>query len=139
MSKRTEAKKVRRNKRRVSRDARWIPDSVLNELATSDVTNLAAELELLDERITERGWTFDDEQSDDEFAIWFYAPSGAEVGNNGLEPVTTIWMFAPEGGELVHLVLAGTAEDVQLTPDEFFDHVEAIESYRAGDALPALD
>ena len=48
-------------------------------------------------------------------------------------------MFAPDGGELVHLVLVGTAEDVQLTPDEFFDHVEAIESYRAGDALPALD
>ena len=48
-------------------------------------------------------------------------------------------MFAPEGGEVVHLVFVGTDEDVPLTPDEFFDHIEAIESYRAGDPLPALD
>ena len=41
---------------------------------------LVEDLESFDSRITERGWTFDDDQSDEEFVIWFYPPSGAEVG-----------------------------------------------------------
>ena len=136
MSKASEAKKARRQKRQAARDANWIPEPLLNEL-TDDI-ELAAELERFDERITERGWTFDDEKSDEEFAIWFYEPSGTEVGNDGLEPVTTIWMFAPEGAEFVHLVLVGSAEESLLTPDEFFDRIEAIESYRVADRLPTF-
>ena len=136
MSRGTEAKKARRKKRRVARDANWIPESLLNEL--TDNVELAALLERFDERITERGWMFDDERSDEEFAIWFYEPSGADVGNDGLEPVTTIWMFAPEGGQLVHLVLVGTAEERLLSPDEFFERLDTIESYRVGDPHPAL-
>ncbi len=42
----------------------------------SDDIEVAAELEDFDERITKRGWAFDEEQSDDEFAIWFYALVG---------------------------------------------------------------
>ncbi|MGH3674944.1 MAG: hypothetical protein ACRDU5_04255 [Mycobacterium sp.] len=131
MSRRTDAKKARREKRRAARDANWIPEGILDELAEDVV--LVEELERFDARITERGWTFDDEQSDEEFAIWFYPPSGAEVGD-GLEPVTTIWMFAPEDAELVHLVRVGTAVDVRLSPEEFFARLDEIEAYRSGDS-----
>jgi hypothetical protein len=58
VSRASAAKKARRNKRQAARDQRWIPDSVLTELETSEAVNLAAALELLNERITERGWTF---------------------------------------------------------------------------------
>jgi hypothetical protein len=33
-------------------------------------------------------------------------------------------------------MLAGTAEDSEFTPEEFFGHVDAIEAYRAGNAPP---
>ena len=54
-------------------------------------------------------------------------------------PVTTIWMSADEDAEIVHLMLAGTAEDSEFTPDEFFEHIDAIEAYRCGDPLPEFD
>ena len=41
-----------------------------------DDVELVEGLESFDSRITERGWTFDDDQSDEEFVIWFYPPSG---------------------------------------------------------------
>jgi hypothetical protein len=136
MSKPSTDKAARRKKRRAARDERWISDTVLNELSVTDVVNVAAELELFDQRVTERGWTFDDEQSDDDFAIWFYEPSGAEVGGDGVEPVTTVWMFAGDDGELVHVVLVGTADEQLFTPEGFFEQIEAIESYRIGDPHP---
>ena len=74
---RAHAKKARRNKRRAARDARWLPATVLDGL--SDDIELAAALEQFDERITERGWAFDEELSDDESALWYYPPSAAEV------------------------------------------------------------
>jgi hypothetical protein len=131
VSKRTDAKKARREKRRAARDVNWIPESVIDELA-EDVL-LVEDLERFDARVTERGWAFDDQQSDDEFAIWFYPPSGAEVGD-GFEPVTAIWLHAPENAELVHLVRVGTAEHVQLSPEEFFARLDEIEAYRSGDS-----
>ncbi len=135
MSKRAEAKKARREKRRAARDANWIPDVVLDEL--SDDVVLVEDLERFDQRITERGWTFDEDQSDEDFVIWFYPPSGTEIGD-GLEPVTTAWMHVAENAELVHLVLVGTADDHRLTPDEFVGHLDAIEAYRVGDPAPVL-
>ena len=51
-----------------------IPDSIVADLAE------------FDERITQRGWEFDEEQSNDDYAVWFYEPSGAQV-EDGL-PVT---------------------------------------------------
>lgn len=131
MSRAAEAKKARRNKRRAKRDVNWIPDSVLDDIV--DDVELVEGLESFDARITERGWTFDEEQSDEEFVIWFYPPSGAEVGK-GLEPVTTIWMHVAEDAEVVHTILVGTADDQPMTPDEFFGRIDAIEAYRSGDS-----
>ena len=127
MSRKTEAKRARRDKRRATRDSNWIPDPVLEEMV--DGVELVEDLESFDTRIIERGWTFDDDQSDEEFVIWFYPPSGAEVGE-GFEPVTTIWMHVAENAELVHVILVGTADDQQMTPDEFFERVDEIEGYR---------
>jgi hypothetical protein len=131
VSRAAEAKKARRNKRRAKRDVNWIPDSVLDDIV--DDVELVEGLESFDARITERGWTFDEEQSDEEFVIWFYPPSGAEVGK-GLEPVTTIWMHVAEDAEVVHTILVGTADDQPMTPDEFFGRIDAIEAYRSGDS-----
>ena len=128
---RAEAKQARRNKRRAKRDENWIPDSVLEEMV--DGAELVEGLESFDGRVIERGWTFDDDQSDEEFVIWFYPPSGAEVGE-GFEPVTTIWMHVTENAEFVHVILVGTAGDQSMTPDEFFDRIDAIEAYRSGDS-----
>lgn len=126
-----ESKKARRNKRRAKRDVNWVPDTVLDGIV--DGVELVEGLESFDARITERGWAFDDEQSDDEFVIWFYPPSGAEVVD-GFEPVTTIWMHVAEDAELVHVIPVGTAADQPMTPDEFFERIDAIEAYRSGDS-----
>jgi hypothetical protein len=126
-----ESKKARRSKRRAKRDANWIPDTVLDGIA--DGVELVEGLESFDARITERGWAFDDDQSDEEFVIWFYPPSGAEVGE-GFEPVTTIWMHVAENAEFVHVIPVGTADDQPVTPDEFFERIDAIEAYRSGDS-----
>ena len=74
-SKNSEAKQARRKKRRASQDVRWIPDTVLDGL--SDDIELAAVLEKFDERITERGWVFDEELSDEESALWYFISSTA--------------------------------------------------------------
>lgn len=131
MSRKSDAKKARRAKRQASQGANWIPDAVLDGIV--DDVELVEGLESFDARITERGWAFDDDQSDDEFVIWFYPPSGAEVGE-GFEPVTTIWMHVVENAEFVHVIRVGTAEDQLMTPDEFFERIEAIEAYRFGDS-----
>ena len=94
---------------------------------------LVGGLERFDARITERDWAFDDDQSDEEFVIWFYPPSAAEVGD-GLEPVTTIWMHVDENAEFVHLILVGSADDQRMTPDEFLERIDAVEAYRSGDS-----
>jgi hypothetical protein len=109
----------------------WIPDAVLEEMV--DGVELVEDLETFDARITQRGWTFDEDQSDEEFVIWFYPPSGALVGE-GVEPVTTIWMHVTENAEIVHVILVGTADDRQMTPDDFFEKIDAIEAYRSGDS-----
>jgi hypothetical protein len=104
---------------------------VLDEIV-EDV-ELVEDLESFDARITQRGWTFDDDQSDEEFVIWFYPPSGAEVGD-GVEPVTTIWMHVAENAEFVHVIPVGTADDEPMTPEAFFERIDAIEAYRSGDS-----
>jgi hypothetical protein len=131
VSRKTEAKRARRDKRRATRDANWIPDAVLEEMV--DGVELVEDLESFDARIIKRGWTFDDDQSDEEFVIWFYPPSGAEV-DEGFEPVTTIWMHVAENAEFVHLILVGTADDQPMTPDEFVERIDAVEAYRSGDS-----
>ena len=134
MSKRSQAKQARRKKRRATQDARWIPKTVLDGM--SDDIELAAVLEQFDERITERGWVFDDELSDDESALWSFPPSAAAIADDDRVPVTTIAMTADDDGEVVHVVFVGTADDYQFEIDELFGHLDVIEGYRVGDPRP---
>jgi hypothetical protein len=134
VSRQSHAKQARRKKRRATRDARWIPEAVLDGL--SDDVELAAVLEGFDERITQRGWVFDDELSDDESVLWSFPPSAAEVAGDDVVPVTTIAITNDESGVLTHVVFVGTADDYQFEVDELFEHLDVIEGYRLGDPLP---
>jgi hypothetical protein len=131
VSRRSQAKQARRKKRRAVQDARWIPESVLDGF--SDDIELAATLEQFDERITERGWVFEDEASDEESALWLYPPSAAEVGGDDVVDATTILMTSDQ---VAHVVFVGTADDYQFDLDELFDHLDVIEAYRLGQPLP---
>jgi hypothetical protein len=135
VSRQSDAKKARRNKRRAARELNWLPDNVLDELVTTQAA-IATDLEAFDLRITARGWTFDEDESDEDLVFWFYEPSGTDVDEDEAAPVTTIWMSADEDAEIVHLMLAGTAEDSEFTPDEIFERLDAIETYRFGDPPP---
>ncbi|MGE2726500.1 hypothetical protein [Mycolicibacterium pulveris] len=137
MSRRTDAKKARRRKRRAARDARWVPDSVM--AAMSDDIELAAVLEQFDQRISERGWVFDDEASDDESALWCYPPSQADVGADDIVDMTTIVLTAADGTDVIHVVFVGTADDYQFGFEELFESLDVIEAYRHGDPRPQFD
>ncbi|WP_326548315.1 hypothetical protein QGN32_09475 [Mycolicibacterium sp. ND9-15] len=134
MSKRSDAKKARRRKRQAARDARWVPDGVMDALA--DDVQLAAVLEHFDERITERGWVFDDDLSDEESALWCYPPSAADVPDEDLVDVTTIVLTADEAADIAHVVFVGTADDYQFNLEELFDCLDVVEGYRLGDPPP---
>lgn len=134
MSRKSQAKQARRNKRRAARDARWLPDTVLDGL--SEDIEIAAVLERFDERITERGWVFDEEASDEESALWAYPPSASTVDGDDLAGATTIVMTADDGSQIVHVVFVGTADDYQFDLEELFDNLDAIEAYRVGGAIP---
>jgi hypothetical protein len=138
VSRRTEAKKARRQKRRAVRDVSWLPENVLEELVTTQAA-IATDLEAFDARIVERGWEFDEDESDEDFAFWCYEPSTAQVGDDDIAPVTTVWMSADEDAEVVHLMLVGMTGDNSFAPDEFFESIDAIEAYRDGDPPPEFD
>jgi hypothetical protein len=138
VSRKTEAKKARRNKRRATREGSWLPDNVMDDLVATQAA-IATDLEAFDQQITGRSWTFDEDESDEDFVFWFYEPSGTDVDDDEVAPVTTIWMSGDEDAEIVHLMLAGTAEDSEFTPDEFFEHLDMIEAYRVGDPPPRFD
>ncbi|MDX1871800.1 hypothetical protein SBI67_06695 [Mycolicibacterium sp. 120266] len=134
MSKRGDAKKARRRKRQAA--TRRIPAAIVDQLA--DIPDgIVADLAAFDERITERGWTFDEEESGDDYAVWFYEPSGADVAD-GLQ-VTSLWLDAAEDGEVVRVVLVGTVEQHAFSHDELFARLDAIEIYRNGDPVPQFD
>src|SRR6185295_11174930 len=137
-SKKAEAKKARRNKRRAGRDATWVPDNIMGEVVATQAA-IAAELELFDERITKRGWDFDDELSDDELAIWYFAPSQSEIDDESTQAVTGICLTAADDAEIVHLMFVGTDDDIRLTPAELFENIDAIEAYRVGEARPEFN
>ena len=137
MSRKSQAKQARRKKRQAAQNSRWIPETVLDELA--DDIELAAVLEQLDARITERGWVFDEELSDEESALWYFIPSTAEVRNDeDVVPVTTIAMTSEEA-DVVHVVFVGTADDYQFGLDELFENLDVIEDYRMGNPIPQFD
>jgi hypothetical protein len=133
VSRRSQAKQARRKKRQAGQNARWIPDTVLDAL--SEDIELAAVLEGLDEQLTERGWTFEDELSDEESALWTYPPSTSALVPEDVVPVTTIAM-TPDDVDLVHVVLVGTTDDYQFALEELSDHIESIETYRLGAETP---
>ena len=137
MSRKSQAKQARRKKRQAAQNSRWIPDTVLDEF--SDDIELAAVLERLDERITERGWVFDEELSDEESALWYFIPSTAEVPEDAeVVPVTTIAMTSEEA-DIAHVVFVGTADDYQFGLDELFENLDVIEDYRMGNPIPQFD
>jgi hypothetical protein len=135
VSRRSEAKNARRKKRRAVQDANWIPEPVLDDVL--DNLELADVLEHFDELVTQRGWTFDDENSHERGAAWFYEPSGPDNNDDG--PLTTIWMNAEDNAEFVYLLLIGTTDGYQFEPDAFFEHLDTIEAYRSGEPLPEFD
>lgn len=134
MSRDSAAKKARRKKRQAARDARWVPQEMVEQLA--DIPHaVVADLAEFDERITERGWTFDEEQSNDDYAVWFFEPSGAPVAD-GL-PVTSLWLDAAEDGEIVRVVFVGSVERYEFTHEELFaGALDVVEGYRVGAPLP---
>ncbi len=151
MSRRSEAKKARRKKRRAVRDARWVPTT----RPLADFDDVGAAAEAFDARIMARGWTFDVDSAGDGLAVWFYEPSGADLDaqaagediGEDLAGITRIWFTFTEEGDLgeedfpnmVHAVLVGTDDDYQFTPDEIFEYLELLEAYRLGDATPEFD
>ena len=137
MSRRTVAKKARRNKRRAARDANWIPRDVLDEAA--DNLELAEVLERFDELVTQRGWVFSEEFSDEESALWFWPPSMVEATGDEVTPVTTIVMFSDDDAEIAHVMFVGTKDGYPFTIDELLDRLDVIEAYRAGDMQPDFD
>jgi hypothetical protein len=100
---------------------------------------IAADLEAFDARITQRGWAFDEDESDEDFVFWLYEPSGIDLDEDRLAPVTTVWMSAAEDAEIVHIMLAGSADEREFTSDDFFEHLDAIEAHRSGDPPPRFD
>ncbi|MGV0790561.1 hypothetical protein [Mycolicibacterium sp. XJ1819] len=131
-----EAKKARRRKRQADRDARWIPDEVLDGLS-GDI-ELAAVLESFDERITERGWVFDEDSSDDESALWCFPDSAIQTDDDDVVAATTVVLIADEGAEIAHVVFVGTTDDYQFNLDELFECLDVVEAYRFGDPAPTF-
>jgi hypothetical protein len=134
VSRQTEAKKARREKRRAARDAGWIPEPVLDEVA--DNLELADVLERFDELVTQRGWIFNDENSDERGAVWVYETSESRTDDG---PPTTIWISAEDDAEFVYLLLNGTTEGYRFEPDALLEHLDTIEAYRVGDPPPEFD
>jgi hypothetical protein len=132
VSRQSEAKKARRNKRRTARDANWVPDTVMEEVA--DELELADVLEALDELVTRRGWELDEENSDERGVAWVYEPSYDGSDDHDGHP-TTIWIHASDP-DWVYLVFIGSREGYRFEPEALLEHLDLIEAYRLGDPLP---
>lgn len=130
MSKTSAAKRARRKRRLVARNERWLPDEV-----HADVEGVA----LIASEIIARGWEFDREFSTENFITWFYPPSGVEVDDESVEPVTRIWLSEPDEP---HVILVGSGEadgDYLFTVEQLFARLDEIEAYRIGNPLPAVN
>lgn len=148
MSRNSQAKKARRKKRQTTREARWIPAEATGAL-DDPAAQLLSAAEKFDEWIVSRGWTFDEENSAEGLATWFYEPSAIEIEDEDEdedEPVTRVW-FTVNGGEddfpnAVNAVLVGSDEDdgvFTFSPDLLVERVAEIEAYRPGDPRPLID
>ena len=63
----------------------------------------------------------------------------AEIDDESIQAVTGICLTAADDAEIVHLMFVGTDDDIRLTPDELFEHIDAIEAYRVGDPRPEFN
>ncbi|MCH9641663.1 MAG: hypothetical protein K0U70_07925 [Actinomycetia bacterium] len=143
MSKRSAAKRARRNKRQAARDRTWIPAPVREQIA--EELEIASELEDFDAQLTARGWAFsedfddsdDSDDSDDVGVAWYWPPSMAEVEDDAEQVAATVVLLTPDdGGEIAHVVFVGTSVDYQFGLEELFDHLDVIEAYRVGAPPP---
>ncbi|TGD89091.1 hypothetical protein BayCH28_06910 [Mycolicibacterium sp. CH28] len=148
MSRQSDAKKARRKKRQAGRDARWIPDQVMETIVGDDFDDeLGQAVETFDQWLVSRGWTFDSEYSTETLLSWYYSPSAAaEVDDDQVEPVTRIWITVagaaddfPDG---VTAVLVGTGGGrgalYTVAPEALLAQIEAVEAYRPGAPVPVL-
>ena len=139
MSRKSDAKKARRAKRRATRDSHWLPDTASQEL-NDKLDEIVSGFEEFDARLTERGWIFGEEPDDDVGVIWYWPPSHADVDDpDELSSATIVALVEAEGGEIAHVVFVGTDADHQFDLDELFDFIDIIEGYRLGDPLPTFD
>jgi hypothetical protein len=148
VSRNSDAKKARRKKRQGSRDARWLPDDVMDTLVGDDLdVELAQAVETFDEWLTSRGWTFDAEFSTETLISWLYPPSAVDFCDERFEPVTRIWITSSgeddDFPERVMAVLVGTGGEDEgkhytVEPEILLAHIEAVETYRPGAAVPVL-
>ena len=143
MSRNSQAKKARRKKRQTTREARWGPDEVAG--ADDPAAQLLSAAEKFDEWIVARGWTFDEENSAEGLATWFYEPSAIDIDGED-EPVTRVWLTVHGGPDdfphAVNAVLVGSGEDdgiFTLSPDVLVERVAELEAYRRGDPRPLID
>lgn len=138
MSRNSEAKKARRNKRRAARDANWIPQEVLDE--TTEHLELADVLERFDELVTLRGWVFDEELSNEEAALWFWPPSvNEDADDDDIAPVTTIVMFADDDAEIATVAFVGTGDGYAFATETLLEYLPVVEAYRFGDPVPEFN
>jgi len=148
VSRQSDAKKARRKKRQAGRDARWIPDQVMETIVGDDFDDeLGQAVETFDQWLVSRGWTFDSEYSTETLLSWYYSPSAAaEVDDDQVEPVTRIWITVagaaddfPDG---VTAVLVGTGGGqgalYTVAPEALLAQIEAVEAYRPGATVPVL-
>jgi hypothetical protein len=129
VSKSTAAKKARRKRRITARNDRWLPDEV-----QADVEGVAR----IANQIVGRGWEFDGEFSTESFITWYYPPSGAELEDESVEPVTRIWITDPAEP---HVILVGSSEagrDYTFSVDDLVARLDVIEAYRFGDPEPTF-
>jgi len=129
VSKSTAAKKARRKRRITARNDRWLPDDV-----QADVEGVAR----IANQIVGRGWEFDREFSTESFITWYYPPSGAELEDESVEPVTRIWITDPAEP---HVILVGSSEagrDYTFGVDDLVARLDVIEAYRFGDPQPTF-
>jgi hypothetical protein len=145
MSRKSDAKKARRRKRRASQQATWIPQSAVERiLADEDHLDAIDEaVSNIDDWLAPRGWVLDTDNT--EVVSWFYPPSAARFDDEDLEPVTRVWITLDEDDDEVVLEFGsllvgfGAADDhYVLDPDTLADAIETLESYRPGLPRPVL-
>ncbi|OBK70667.1 hypothetical protein [Mycobacterium sp. 1274761.0] len=132
MSRQSEKKKARRRKRQNAREHRRLVGEILHDLLS---------VEGVDEVLTDRGWEFDVDNSTDDLATWYYAPSAIEIDDDTVESVTRIWLRADDEDSW-HVIFAGgdaTSIDYIFSAESLLENLETIEGYRQGDPTPDFE